>query len=125
VCGPGTIPQGNECLPDFAQICGAGTILQGSECIVDPTLTVISEDTTLLASTTVQGDVLIQSNSLFTIPAGVTLTVKDGHKILLKTGAALLVEDGGTVILGSEQTVMFEQGSGFWVKSGGNLIVTV
>ena len=105
--------------------CGQGTIQQGNVCVVDPNLTVISEDTTLLASTTVQGDVLIQSNALFTIPAGVTLTVPEGHKILLKTGAALLVEDGGTVILASGQPVMFEQGSGFWVKSGGNLIVTV
>jgi len=125
VCGPGTIPQGNECLPDFAQICGAGTILQGSECIVDPTLTVISENTVLLASTTVLGDVLIQSNALFTIPAGVTLTVPEGHKILIKTGAGLLVEEGGTVIIGSGYTVILEQGSGLWVKSGGNLIVTV
>jgi len=125
ICEAGTIPQGNGCVPDLDSICGGGTILQGNECVVDPTLTVISENTILQASTTVLGDVLIQSNALFTIPTGVTLTVPEGHKILLKTGAALLVEDGGTVILASGQPVMFEQGSGFWVKSGGNLIVTV
>jgi len=105
--------------------CGQGTIQQGNVCVVDPNLTVISENTALQASTTVLGDVLIQSNALFTIPSGVTLTIPQGHNITIKEGSVLLVQAGGTVVIGSGQALILEQGSGFWVKSGGNLIVTV
>jgi len=33
-CGPGTVEQGNECVPDFAQICGEGTQEENPQCVI-------------------------------------------------------------------------------------------
>ena len=77
--------------------CGLGTILQGNECVIDPNLTVISINTVLETSTVVNGSVLVQSNSILTIPSGVTLTIPSENHLRIEPGSGVLIKAGGTL----------------------------
>jgi len=42
-------------------------------------------------------NVIVQNNSVLTIPNGVTLTVPSGHKITVVSGSGILIKSGGTL----------------------------
>jgi len=122
-CDPTTIEVNMLCTANLDAICGEGTIQQGNQCVVDPNLTVISEDTLIQTSTTLLGDMIIQTNSILTIPSGVTLTIPVGNKITVEGGSGILIESGGTLVISTGQSIIMEKGSGLWMERNGNLVL--
>jgi len=59
--------------------------------------TIISSSCTLSASSTAPANVIVQNNSVLTIPNGVTLTVPSGHNITVVSGSGILIKSGGTL----------------------------
>jgi len=57
----------------------------------------ITSSCTLSASSTAPANVIVQNNSLLTIPSGVTLTVPSGHNITVVSGSGILIKSGGTL----------------------------
>ena len=57
----------------------------------------ISSSCILVSSDTAPASVIVQNNSLLTIPSGVTLTVPSGHNITVVSGSGILIKSGGTL----------------------------
>ncbi len=52
----------------------------------------------MTASATAPGNVLVQNNSLLTVPSGITLDVNFGtFNLTVKSGSGILIESGGTI----------------------------
>jgi len=57
----------------------------------------ITSSCTLSASSTAPANIIVQNNSVLTIPNGVTLTVPSGHNITVVSGSGILIKSGGTL----------------------------
>jgi len=89
----------------------AGTIINTGTIIGNPFIDtgippesgdwIITRDCTLESSASVAGDFIIDDNSVFTIPSGMTLTIEPGNKLLVKNGSGLLIKSGGTLQINS------------------------
>jgi len=81
---------------------------------------VITTNCILSENVSINGNVLIQNNSILTIPNGVTLTITPGNNITIVSGSGVLIKLGGTVIAnvdpepesGSTFIISIEEGSG-------------
>ena len=60
---------------------------------------VLSTSCTLPTGSTAAGDVIIQNNSVLTIPNGIVLTVPAGSNLSVTTGSGVLIQIGGSVIV--------------------------
>jgi len=89
----------------------AGTVINTGTIIGNPIINtglppdsgdwIITRDCTLDSSASVAGDFIIDENSIFTIPSGMTLTIEPGKKLLVKNGSGLLIKSGGSLQVNS------------------------
>jgi hypothetical protein len=62
------------------------------------TETIITSNTILTTSTSLEGDLIVEQGSLLTINPGVTLDIDFvNQKILIKFGGGILIKSGGTI----------------------------
>ncbi len=62
------------------------------------TINIINSDTTLSANTVSLGNVIVQNNSVLTIPSGVTLDIDFANfNLTVKSGSGVLIKAGGTI----------------------------
>lgn len=59
---------------------------------------IINYDCQLTSNTNVPGNVLVQDNSLFTVPSGITLDINfSSFNLTVKSGSGVLIKSGGTI----------------------------
>ncbi len=60
--------------------------------------TTVTPDCTLMSSATAPGKVIVQNNSIVTIPNGVTLDIDFANfNLTIKSGSGVLIKSGGTI----------------------------
>ena len=64
-------------------------------------INVITKDTTVSSNFTSLGNVIVQNNSLLTIPSGITSIIPSGSNITIESGSGVLVKSGGTLQINS------------------------
>ena len=68
------------------------------DCLVPSTGNwVITQNCKLISSATAPANVIVQNNSVLTIPSGVTLTIPSGSNITIESGGEVLIRNGGTL----------------------------
>ena len=61
---------------------------------------IVTENCTMVATSTAPANVIVQDGATLTIPNGFTLTIPNSNNLQVKFGGAVLIESGGTILLG-------------------------